>query len=103
MLPHGREQLHVAALDGPVERGPQGLHVGDAVRVVEVDAVLGEKRGQLAHQVVGHTGRVDDLGAGPRRFGRGTARVGHVGDPLRCVRRGERGIDLRLTLKQRSR
>jgi hypothetical protein len=46
-----------------VEGSLQGLNVGDAVRVVQIDAVLGEDRRDLAHEVVRHAGRVNDLGA----------------------------------------
>lgn len=50
---------------------------GDPRRIFQVDAVLGEQRRDLPHQVVGHSGRVHDLRPAPRRLGRGTAYVAH--------------------------
>ena len=56
----GGEAGHVAPLDGAVQRGLQGLQVGD-VDVADVDAFLGQQRRQLAQRFLRQAGLDLDL------------------------------------------
>ena len=57
----GCEQRHVPALHRPVERALERVEVID-LEVADVDAILGEERRKLLHEVVGHARGELDLG-----------------------------------------
>jgi hypothetical protein len=72
----GGEAGHVVPLDGAVERGLEGLQVGD-VDVADVDAFFGQQRRQLAERFLGQAGLDLDLRRPGRRLGGAAAHVGH--------------------------